>query len=88
MTIQPNQHVAAALAAELGRVTANINAANKTRDIIFATRDKARADLAASDELLEGLAVKRDALTAHLQLVAPPLSDEELAALNNETDTP
>lgn len=81
MTIEPNQHVATALAAELGRITANITAATKTRDTIFAARDKARADLAANDEVLESLAIKRDALTTHLQLVAPPLSDDEIADL-------
>lgn len=83
MTTQPNRIIAEAIIEKLNKVNQEAKAADAAYDALLVARDKNRADLEANDVVRLSLAEQRDALHEHLAIVAPPLSDEEIAALEN-----
>lgn len=83
MTIQPNEYVTAAIITRLNALNKEVIAAENTRKAVIIAREKAVGDLAKNDQVFAALREEKDSLHAHLALVAPPLSDDEIAALEN-----
>lgn len=82
-SIEPNQIIAEAILEKLQKVQIATTQAETTRKSILAAQAKAIADLAQSDQVFAELADQRDTLHAHLVIYAPPLSDDEIANLEN-----
>lgn len=84
MTIQPNKIIADALIESLRVVNQQIDVADTAYNTLLTARDKLRADLEANDTVRLALAEKRDAITEHITLLSPPLSDDEIANLESK----
>lgn len=86
MTIQPNKIIADALIESLRVVNQKIDVAETAYNSLLTARDKLRADLEANDVVLTDLALRRDAITEHIALLSPSMSDDEIANLENTPD--
>ena len=85
MTTQPhpNAHVTQMLINALNQNTRELTSAQTIRVSIMAARDKYIADLASNDQRFAELADQKAAIIDAMTIFAPPLSDEELANIQN-----
>lgn len=82
--LEPNPEITSILVTALNSVNSKLKSATDSRTAILLIRDKAIKDLAANDQTMAGLRTQKEAIVGHLPLVAPPLSDDEIAAIENE----
>ena len=86
MTTQTNKIIVDELIERLRIVNQDLDREDTKYSTLLTQRDKVRADLEVNDATRLALAEKRDAITDHIALLSPPLSDEEIAVLENTPD--